>query len=105
MSMKIGTPEWIENVTQKALNNRANQLNPNNIRCSAKPAREALCQGVTAVEYGFLAAGIAAGIAIAGVAAYAYKHFTTKKKDEEVQAEDGPEPIMIESVETAAECA
>ena len=30
MSTQIGSPEWIENVTKAALENRANQLNPNN---------------------------------------------------------------------------
>ena len=30
MSTNIGSPEWIEKVTKAALDNRANQLNPNN---------------------------------------------------------------------------
>ncbi len=30
MSTAIGSPEWIEKVTKAALDNRANQLNPNN---------------------------------------------------------------------------
>lgn len=30
MSTDIGSPEWIEKVTKAALDNRANQLNPNN---------------------------------------------------------------------------
>lgn len=107
MSTKIGTPEWIDNQVKASLDNRANQLNPNNIRFSPKPANECMKQSGIAFEYGLLAAGLVATIAIAGAVAWGYKKFGTKKKEEEkpVEVIEEIEITPLNKEETVGECA
>ena len=81
MSYKIGSPEWTENVTKSARDNRANQLNPNNDAYWS--SRGLKNDGSDSDSSNMLAiAAIAAGVAaVAGAIVYAAHRFFGKRND------------------------
>lgn len=102
MSTNIGSPEWIENVTKAALNNRANQLNPNNgtyWKCrDCKPATPVnpLLAVVAAAAIG---ASVTAA-AILGIQKYAKYR---KDKDGKDKPDEGCDEVLEENEEIILE--
>ena len=100
MSTQIGSPEWIENVTKAALNNHANQLNPNN--STYWKCRD--CKPVQRVDplLGILAAAAIGAAATAAAIFGTQKLIKWKKQrdaeniEEEDFAEDALEEIPLE---------
>lgn len=100
MSTQIGSPEWIENVTKAALDNRANQLNPNNT--TYWKCRD--CRPVQRVDplVGILAAA-AIGAAATAATIFGVQKLVKWKKEKDAEhieeedfAEDGLEEIILE---------
>ena len=100
MSTQIGSPEWIENVTKAALDNRANQLNPNNT--TYWKCRD--CRPVQRVDplIGILAAA-AIGAAATAATIFGVQKLVKWKKEKDAEhieeedfAEDGLEEIILE---------
>ena len=100
MSTQIGSPEWIESITKAAMNNRANQLNPNN--STYWKCRD--CKPVQRVDplLGILVAA-AIGAAATAAAIFGTQKFIKWKKErdeehieEEDFAEDALEEIPLE---------
>lgn len=97
---QIGSPEWIENITKAAMNNRANQLNPS---CSTYwKCRD--CKPVQKVDplLGILAAAAIGAAATAATIFGVQKLVQWKKErdaehiEEEDFQEDGLEEIPLE---------
>ncbi len=100
MSTQIGSPEWIENVTKAALNNRANQLNPG---CSTYwKCRD--CRPVQKIDplLGIFAAA-AVGAAATAATIFGVQKFVKWKKERDAEnieeedfEEEGLEEIPLE---------
>lgn len=87
MKYPIGSPEWTAKVTKAALDNRANQLNPNNFRYHNNvPVSKPAVSGNGTL----IAAGAIIGLAAVGVTAYFMKKRYDKKKNTVKQ-----EPLLL----------
>lgn len=100
MSTNIGSPEWIESMTKAALNNRANQLNPNNgtyWKCrDCKPATPV--NPLLAVV-----AAAAIGASVTAAAIFGVQKYIKYRKDKaaeecDEEAAEGCEEILLEEV-------
>ncbi len=96
MSTNIGSEEWMQRVTKAALENRANQLNPNNATywkcrdCKPVPAVNPLLAVLAAAAIG----AAAATATIFGV----QKILQLKKDKADDKPEDDTEEIVLEDV-------
>ncbi len=96
MSTNIGSEEWMQRVTKAALENRANQLNPNNATywkcrdCKPAPAVNPLLAVLAAAAIG----AAAATATIFGV----QKILQLKKDKADDKPEDDTEEIVLEDV-------
>lgn len=96
MSTQIGSQEWIENMTKAALNNRANQLNPNN--STYWKCRD--CRPVQRIDplLGILAAA-AIGAAATAATIFGVQRFVKWKNDKDSERiDEGPKDEDLEEI-------
>ena len=98
MSTNIGSEEWIQRITKAALDNRANQLNPNNTTywkcrdCKPAPAVNPLLAVLAAAAIG----AAAATATIFGVQKIIQLKKDKKAEDADEGSEDTVEEIVLE---------
>ena len=101
MSYKVGSDAWTQNVKKSALDNHANQMNPNNraywaSRGMEMPGSTPACDsGSGSSNRLAITAIVMAGAALAGVAAIAFHKFFGRKDD----ADEDYETEEIEAIE------